>query len=120
MREAPPTELEWLIQDAYKAFNRRDIDGALAAMTPDVDWPNGWEGGYVHGHDAVRAYWKRQWAELDPLVVPGAMSLADDDRVVVAVDQQVRQQDGAIVSAGEVQHVYTFQDGLVARMDIVE
>ena len=36
-----------LIASAYKAFNSRDIDGALSAMRPDVDWPNGMEGGMV-------------------------------------------------------------------------
>jgi hypothetical protein len=35
-------------------------------MTDDIDWPNGWEGGRVSGKDAVRAYWTRQWAEIDP------------------------------------------------------
>ena len=35
----------------YAAFNARDIDAALAGMHPEVDWPNGWEGGRVHGRD---------------------------------------------------------------------
>ena len=38
----------------YDAFNARDIDTCLAAMTPDVDWANGWEGGRVAGRDPVR------------------------------------------------------------------
>src|SRR5438046_52073 len=37
----------------YKAVNDRDIERALATMHPDVDWPNGMEGGYVHGQEAV-------------------------------------------------------------------
>jgi len=28
-----------LIERAYSAFNKRDIDGALALMTQDVSWP---------------------------------------------------------------------------------
>ena len=28
-----------LIEQAYSAFNRRDIDDALALMTQDVSWP---------------------------------------------------------------------------------
>jgi ketosteroid isomerase-like protein len=28
-----------LIEQAYSAFNKRDIDGALALMTQDVSWP---------------------------------------------------------------------------------
>ena len=36
-----------LIEQAYSAFNRRDIDGALALMTEDVNWPKASEGGRV-------------------------------------------------------------------------
>lgn len=39
-------------------------------MTPDVDRPNGWEGGRVVGHDAVRRYGERQWAEVRTAVQP--------------------------------------------------
>jgi hypothetical protein len=35
------------IQQAYSAFNKRDIDGALALMTQDVSWPKASEGGKV-------------------------------------------------------------------------
>lgn len=34
-----------ILTAVYAAFNLRDIDGALAWMRPDVDWPNGMEGG---------------------------------------------------------------------------
>ena len=37
-----------LLKAAYAAFNRRDIDAALAAMHPEVEWANGMEGGTVH------------------------------------------------------------------------
>jgi len=59
-----------LLTAAYAAFNRRDIDAVLELMSPDVDWPNGMEGGRVHGHREVRAYWTRQWAVVDPHVEP--------------------------------------------------
>jgi ketosteroid isomerase-like protein len=29
-----------MIEQAYTAFNKRDIDGALALMTQDVSWRN--------------------------------------------------------------------------------
>jgi len=32
------------IEQAYSAFNKRDIDGALALMTEDVSWPKSSEG----------------------------------------------------------------------------
>jgi len=58
------------IKEAYAAFNRRDIDGALAMMSPDVVWANGMEGGVVFGHEAVRESWTRQWTLVDPAVEP--------------------------------------------------
>lgn len=52
---------EDVITQAYHAFNAHDIDAVLAVLDPDVEWANGLEGGYVHGHAAVRAYRTRQW-----------------------------------------------------------
>ncbi|MBA3262949.1 MAG: nuclear transport factor 2 family protein [Thermoleophilaceae bacterium] len=46
---------ERLIRAAYRAFNARDLDAAVALMHPDVDWPNAWEGGRVVGRSDVRA-----------------------------------------------------------------
>jgi len=39
---APPDEVRSLLEGAYEAFNRRDVDAVLAGMAPDVDWPNAW------------------------------------------------------------------------------
>jgi len=116
--DQPVDEVVVLVKNAYGAFNRRDIDGALDAMTADVEWENGWEGGHVHGHKQVRDYWSRQWAELDPFVAPLAISVDGDGRVIVLVDQQIRRLDGSLVHTGEVRHVLTMRDGLVARLDI--
>ena len=66
-----------LIEQAYSAFNKRDIDGALALMTQDVSWPKASEGGKVVGKEEVRAYWTRQWGEFDPHVEPLAITEED-------------------------------------------
>jgi ketosteroid isomerase-like protein len=42
-----------VIEQAYSAFNERDIDGALALMTQDVTWPKASEGGKILGKEAV-------------------------------------------------------------------
>ena len=109
-----------LLRDLYDAFNARDVEAVLAAVTEDVDWPNAWEGGRVHGKDAVRSYWARQWAEIDPRVEPVAIEPLDGGRVVVEVEQVVRDLDGEVVASGRVQHVYEMRGGLVARMDVEE
>ena len=114
----PAAWAEDLLRRAYAAFNARDIDRALAVMHADVDWPNGMEGGRELGHDAVRAYWTRQFGLIDSQVQPVAFADDDEGRVVVDVDQVVRDLDGALISEQRVQHVYTFREGLIARMDI--
>jgi hypothetical protein len=111
---------EELLRTMYDAFNSRDIDAVLAAMTDDVDWPNAWEGGRLRGHEAVREYWTRQWAAIDPHVAPVAIEPSADGRVVVKVEQTVRDLDGKVVASGTVRHVYTMRSGLVARMDVEE
>jgi hypothetical protein len=114
------TSNEELITAVYRSFNARDIDAVLARMHPDVDWPNGMEGGRVRGHNDVRAYWQRQWTMVDPRVDP--MHIEDDKtgRTVVDVHQVVRDLSGKILLDRMVQHVYFVQDGLITRMDIRE
>ena len=109
---------EQLLRAAYVAFNARDIDAAVALMTPDVDWPNAWEGGRVVGREAVRDYWTRQWSEIDPHVEPLTFTARGPDEVAVEVHQVVHALDGATLVDGRVTHVYRVRDGLVARMDV--
>jgi hypothetical protein len=104
----------------YEAFNARDIDATLAGTSEDVDWPNGWQGGREQGHEAVRAYWMRQWAEIDPHVDPVSIITRPDGRVAVDVHQVVRDLRGELLSDDRVVHVYELRDGLVVRMDIEE
>jgi ketosteroid isomerase-like protein len=112
---------EALLQELYRAFNARDADALLASMTPDVEWPNGWEGGRLAGRAAVRAYWERQWAAIDPTVEPQAFAHEAPGVVAVTVAQTVRDHDGALLSEDTVIHRYTFDAaGLVTRMDISE
>lgn len=104
----------------YAAFNAREIDTILEQMSGDVDWPNAWEGGRLHGTEAVRAYWLRQWSEIDPTVEPQAFTTLPDGRIVVDVRQTVRSLDGTLLAEGDVWHVYAFDGDLVARMDVEE
>ncbi len=112
------SEHEELLRRAYEAFNARDVDAVLALMHPDVDWPNGMEGGRVLGHAAVREYWTRQFEVIDSRVEPQAFTTDAEGRVVVDVHQVVRDTAGELLSDGRVEHVYTIRDGLVERMEI--
>ena len=108
------------LRELYEAFNDRDIDAVLDAVTPDVDWTNAWEGGRLRGRDALRDYWTRQWAAINPTVVPRAITTLPDGRVAVEVEQTVRDLQGEVLASGTVRHVYALLDGLVSRMDVEE
>lgn len=109
-----------LLKRAYAAFNARDLDGALRTMQPDVVWPNGMEGGVVHGHEGVRAYWTRQWGMINPHVDPVSFNEEAPGRIAVSVHQVVRELSGKILFDRTVKHVYTLKDGLIQSMDIRE
>jgi ketosteroid isomerase-like protein len=104
----------------YAAFNARDVDAALAGMTEDVDWPNGWEGGYVKGREEVRAYWKRQWEAVDSRVEPLAFDECADGDVAVRVHQVGLDRAGTVLFDQHVVHVYRYRGDLVERMAIKE
>ena len=107
-----------LIEQAYSAFNKRDIDGALALMTPDVSWPRASEGGKIVGKEEIRAYWTRQWSEFDPHVEPLAITEEDGGKVRVRVHQLVKSLQGDVLADSEVLHVFTVKGGLIAAMDL--
>jgi hypothetical protein len=113
------TDRELLIR-IYDSFNRRDIDSVLATMDPDVDWPNGMEGGRVYGREAVRQYWLRQWSQINPRVEPRGFHTDPAGAIVVEVHQVIRDLAGALLAERTVQHVYRIDNGLIQSMEIRE
>ena len=109
-----------LIAEAYSAFNRRDIDGALALMSENVNWPKASEGGRVAGKEEIRAYWTRQWKEFDPHVELVEVIDREGGKTDVKVHQLVKTLGGEVLSDTHVWHLYTIANGLIERMDIRE
>jgi hypothetical protein len=116
--EASDVDSAVVIARVYSAFNERRLEDALALMDPAVEWPNGMEGGVVHGRAGVRAYWTRQWARIDPHVEPTRVTRAPDGRWVVDVHQVVRDLAGALLVDQPIQHLYTLQEGRITHMEI--
>jgi ketosteroid isomerase-like protein len=115
--QAVSPEIE-LLQKAYTAFNRREIEIVLALMHADVDWPNGMEGGRVLGKDAVRDYWTRQFEVVQSQVEPKKFAKEADGRVAIDVHQVVHDNAGKLLADQMVQHVYEIRDGLIRSMEI--
>jgi ketosteroid isomerase-like protein len=108
------------LKQVYERFNARDIEAVLAALHTDVTWANGMEGGHVHGREAVRSYWTRQWAAIDPCVEPTGFSTGADGEIVVEVHQTVRDLQGAVLVDQMVGHIFRIENGLITRFDIRE
>ena len=107
-----------LIEKAYAAFNRRDIDDALALMTEDVSWPKASEGGKVVGKDEIRAYWTRQWGEFNGHVEPLEITEEEGGKVRVKVHQLVKNLQGEVLWDGQVLHIFKVNSGLIAAMNL--
>ena len=113
----PALEIE-LLRAAYAAFNARDIDAALALMTPDVHWPKAFKGGFARRTEEVRAYWTEQWSEIDPHVEPVAFHTEDAGKILVEVHQVVRDLAGAVLADEYVGHHFTIEHGLIQSMEV--
>lgn len=113
------TAREQRVRDLYDAFNARDLGRVLGAMTSDVDWPNGWEGGRLTGHDQVRDYWERQWREVRAHLTPVAVTERDDGCVEARVRQVFRDPAGTVLAREQVTHRFTLEGDLVRRMVLI-
>ena len=115
---APSASETDLLRAAYAAFNARDIDAALALMTPDVAWPKAFKGGFVRGPEEVRAYWTEQWSEIDPHVEPVSFHPDAAGRIAVVVHQVVRDLAGTLLADDQVGHHFTLENGLIQAMEV--
>jgi ketosteroid isomerase-like protein len=118
MERAAMSDETELLKHLYDRFNARDVEAVLAVLHKDVVWANGMEGGAVHGHDAVRSYWTRQWALIDPHVRPIRFAVERDGGIVVTVHQVVRDLAGRLLAERMIGHVFQIESGLVRCFDI--
>lgn len=117
MTNQNPPEIE-VLRAAYAAFNSRNIDAALALMTADVAWPRAFKGGFVEGHEAIRAYWTEQWSEINPQVEPVSFSTEKSGSILVVVHQVVRDLAGALLADVHVDHRFTLEHGQIRKMEV--
>ena len=114
-----------MIKRIYRSFNARDIDDIMTVLSDHVAWANGMDGGYVHGREAVRDYWTRQWAVVSPHVEPVAFEETEDGAVAVEVIQSVFDLNGLPLEGQThglkdktVTHVFRMEGDKIVRFDI--
>jgi hypothetical protein len=90
-----------LLRAADDLFNERELDSALAAMSPNnVTWLRAFKDGHVQGHDQVREYWN----EIDLKVLPTSFTTqsstndSESSVMLVSVHQVVRDLAGSVLA----------------------
>ena len=110
-----------LVQQAYAAFSKADIDGVLRTLADDVDWfipgPTGIIpfAGKRHGPQEVAEFFSAlaaaQTAErFEPLEF-----LASDDKVVVLGAQRWRVNATGVTYEDEWAHVFMVENGRITK-----
>ncbi len=106
-------------QELYKNFNNRNIDLVIKKMTDNVNWANGMDGGYVHGHDGVKEYWTRQFTMVSSNVIP--LKIEKENEVVkIKVHQVVHDLNGNLLADEVVYHLFHLKENKIAEFDIGE
>jgi len=95
---------EELLSEAYTAYNTQDVDGLLALVSDDVDWPDG--SSRLRGKAAVRAYRTDQWTRTHTHDQPvdGRPATGWPGRGPDQPDRPVL--DGYVISTGWFCHVH--------------
>ena len=113
-----------LVRAGYEAFNRGDVEGALAVLHPDIVWHTyivpGPGGGTYHGHDGVRELWsdaRRIFGDFRN--VPEELFESGDRVVAFVTVEGVGHQSGAPVEA-RIAHLYDFREGKVSCVESFE
>ena len=89
-------------------------------MHPDGKWANGLEGGFIHGRDAVREYWTKQFKQILPELETLKFKTDEKNRNVVTVHQIVKDLDGKVLADMEVRQIFTLENGLISLYEIGE
>jgi ketosteroid isomerase-like protein len=106
-----------VIEEAWRATNRGDVDSLLAAMTNDVDFrppSHRLDGTVFRGHAGVRAWMERikeTWSELEGS--PHAVASVGE-QIVMAIDTRGVGHESGVPIHQRAFVVYSVCDGKIA------
>jgi ketosteroid isomerase-like protein len=117
-----PSKKVQLVIDGYGAFNRRDVEAALAGISQDVVWrardvlPEGEE---FHGHEGVLEFWRMWYETFEEFRAEIEETIEEGDQVMVMVRMHGRHRDsGAEVVTPSFPQVWTIQNGEVVSVEM--
>jgi ketosteroid isomerase-like protein len=111
-----------VVYEAVEAFNRRDIEGVIAVVHPDVVWE---EGDVIfpdlppayHGHDALRRWYQEAVVDAWSSFEAELLDLRDEGGGRIVQDYRVKgrgRKSGIDVDMKVVQ-TFIVRDGKIAR-----
>src|SRR5580692_4123012 len=107
------------LQGAYAAFNRGDMEAAVAPLDAEIEWTEPAEfpgGGTYHGREAAKRYLTQSraaWAEVSS---EPEQFITAGNRIVVFVHARVRAKGSNEWQDVRLADVYTFHDGKAIQM----
>jgi ketosteroid isomerase-like protein len=122
--EAIADEKPALALRSYEAFNRGDLEEALAIFHPDITWHTylvpGPGGGTYHGHDGVRELWADARNIFGDFRNEPERLIAAGDRLLVMVRICGWGKESGVEVEAKIAHIHTFRGGKVARVESYE
>jgi ketosteroid isomerase-like protein len=107
------------LRDAYAAFNRGDIDGALKPLDPNIEWSEPEDfpgGGSYHRRAGVKSYLTQSRAGLAEGTSKPEEFFTVGSRIVVFVHAHIRPKDSSEWHDVKLADVYTIRDGRAVQM----
>ncbi len=112
--------LQDVLDQAYEAFNARDLAGIRALMHPDVIWPDTLESGPPFiGLEATMAQFAHVFATIVPNIQLIRVLEESADALTVEAQYSVESPDGHIWTDTRATLTYHFRDRLLSGMTIV-
>jgi ketosteroid isomerase-like protein len=110
-----------VLEEAYQAFNTRDLARMRPLIHPDAIWPNTLEvGPPLVGKEAVMGHFGRVFATFRPNIQTIQVIEAAADALTIDAQYLVETHDGQVWSDTRARLIYRFQDGLLSGMTIVD
>jgi len=109
---------------SYEAFNRGDLEDALALFDPEVVWHTylvpGPGGGTYLGHDGVRELWADARNIFGDFRNEPERLVSVGDRLLVMVRICGWGKESGVEVEAKIAHVHTFRDGKVLSVESYE
>ena len=110
-----------LIQEAYAAFKRGDVQGILNTLAEDVEWVTPGPAnilpyaGRRRGHDQVAQFFSALAGAEDTQLFEPQEFIASGDKVVVTGKYGAALKSGGVGYENEWAHVFTLRHGKITR-----